>query len=66
MTYEKAISDIAEIVLFADDTSVIITTLNPVNFQSSVNKVFQDINRLFTTNLFSLNVNKTMWEPPTV
>jgi hypothetical protein len=44
-------NDNAEIVLFADDTGVIITSLNPINFKSSVNKFFQDINRWFTTNL---------------
>jgi hypothetical protein len=56
----NTISDKAEIVLFADDTSIIITdfnpinsesSVNPINFESSVNKVFQDINKWFTTNL---------------
>jgi hypothetical protein len=39
-----------------DDTSTVITSLNPTSFKSSVNKVFQDINRSFTTNFLSLNV----------
>jgi hypothetical protein len=53
----KTINDNAEIVLFADDTSVIITSLNPINLKSSVNKVFQEIDKWFTTNL-SRNVDK--------
>jgi hypothetical protein len=44
-----------------DDTGIIVTNINPINFKSSVNEVFQDINRLITTNLLSLNVNKTQF-----
>jgi hypothetical protein len=44
-----------------DDTSIIITGLNPMNFETIVNKVFQDINKWFTTNLLSLNVDKTQF-----
>jgi hypothetical protein len=36
----KTINDNAEIILFADDTSIIITSLNSINFKSSVNEVF--------------------------
>lgn len=57
----KTINDNAQIVLFVDETSIIITGLNPMNFESSVNKVFQDINRWFTINLLSLNVDKTQF-----
>jgi hypothetical protein len=61
MTYQRTINDNVEIVLFVDDTSIIITSLNSMNFESSVNKVFQDINKRFTTNLLSLDVNKTIY-----
>jgi hypothetical protein len=48
-------------VLFADDTSIIVTSPNPTEFKNNVNKVFQDINRWFTANLLSLNVKKTQF-----
>jgi hypothetical protein len=56
-----SIAFLAELILFADGTGIIITSLNPMNFKSSVNKVFQDKNRWFTTNLSSLNVSKTQF-----
>jgi len=37
-------NDNSKIILFADDTSMIITNPNPLNFEKSVNKIFQDIN----------------------
>jgi hypothetical protein len=36
-------NDNSKIVLFADDTSIIITNPNPTNFENSVNKIFQHI-----------------------
>jgi hypothetical protein len=57
----KTIHDNSEIDPFVDDTSTIITSHNPTNFKSSVNNVFQDINRWFATNLLSLNVDKTQF-----
>jgi hypothetical protein len=45
-----------------DDTSIIITSLNPTNFTNSAKKkILQDINKLFTTNLSSLNADKTQY-----
>jgi hypothetical protein len=52
-------NDNSKIVLFADDTSIIITNPNPINFEKSVNKTIQDINEWFNTNLLSLNLDKT-------
>ena len=49
----------SKIVLFADDTSMIITSPSPSNFEKSVNKITQDINEWFNTNLLSLNLDKT-------
>jgi len=44
-------NDNSKIVLFTDDTSMIITNPNPLNFEKSVNKIIQDINAWFNTNL---------------
>jgi hypothetical protein len=52
-------NDNSKIVLFADDTSIIITNPNPTNFEKSVNKIFQHVNEWFSTNLLSLDLDKT-------
>ena len=52
-------NDHSKFVLFADDTSIIITGPNPINFKNSINKIFQDINRWFSTTLLSPNLDKT-------
>jgi hypothetical protein len=57
----KIVNDNAEVVLYADDTSVIITSLNPTDLTNSANKILQDINKWFTTNLLSLNADKTQY-----
>jgi hypothetical protein len=57
----KIANDKAEVVLYADDTSIIITSFNPTNFTNSANKILQDINKWFTTNLLSLNADKTQY-----
>lgn len=57
----KSINENAETVLVADDTSVIITSLNHIQFKKSINELFQDLNRRFTTNSLILNVNKTQF-----
>jgi len=44
--------------LFPDDTSIIITNPNPLNLEKSVNKIIQDINEWFNTNLLSLDLDK--------
>jgi hypothetical protein len=49
----------SKIVLFADDTSIIITNPKPSNFEKSVNKIIQDINEWLNTNSLSLNLDKT-------
>jgi hypothetical protein len=55
----NSIKDSAKIVLFADDSSIIIKSPNQTEFENAVNNVFQDITRWFTSNLLSLNVDKT-------
>jgi hypothetical protein len=57
----KLVNDNAEVVLYVDDTSIIITTLNRTDFTNSANKILQDINKWFTTNLLSLNADKTQY-----
>jgi hypothetical protein len=57
----KVVNDNAEVVLFADDTSIIINSLNPTNFTNSTYKILQDINKWFTTNLLSLNAHNTQY-----
>jgi hypothetical protein len=40
----KIVNDNAEVVLHADDTSIIITSLNPTDFTNSASKILRDIN----------------------
>ena len=49
----------SKIVLFADDTSMIITNPNALNFEQSVNEIIQEINECFNTNWLSLKLDKT-------
>jgi hypothetical protein len=49
------------IVLFGDDTSIIITDSNRQDFNINANKMFQDINMWFNVNLLTLNFNKTQY-----
>jgi hypothetical protein len=41
----------------SNDTSIIITSLNPTDFTNSTNKILQDLNKWLTTNLL------TTWHP---
>ena len=52
-------NDNTKIILFADDTSIIITNPNLINFERNVNKTIKDINEWFHTNLLALNLDKT-------
>jgi hypothetical protein len=54
----KIVNDNAAVVIYTDDTSIIITSLNPTYFTNSANKILQDINKWFTTNLLSLNAER--------
>ena len=49
----------ANIVLFADDTSIMVTNSNDTHLKIVMNEIFMDINKWFKTNLLSLNFNKT-------
>jgi hypothetical protein len=46
-------------ILFADDTSVLITSQNPRDFNIITNEILQKLDKWFKTNLLSLNFDKT-------
>jgi hypothetical protein len=57
----KIVNDNIKVVLYADDTSIIITNLSPTDFTNSANRILQDINKWFATNLLTLNADKTLY-----
>jgi hypothetical protein len=48
-------------VLFVDDTIIIITFRNKLDFNININQTFQDINTWFNVSLLTLNFNKTQY-----
>ena len=52
-------NDNAKITLFADDTNIIITNPNLINFKKNVNNTIKDIKEWFHANLLFLNWDKT-------
>jgi hypothetical protein len=48
-----------KILLYSDDTSVIVTSPNLENFETKIDDIFGDINNWFTANQLILNYNKT-------
>ena len=55
----KAIEHKAVPILFPDDIIILITSPNNVQFQSDLNVVFGQLNKLFKANLLSFNFDKT-------
>jgi hypothetical protein len=51
----------SSVILFADDTSVIINEPCLTDFESNLNIVFRIINKWFNYNLLLLNLNKTYY-----
>jgi hypothetical protein len=49
------------IVLYVDDTSIIITDKNKLKFKINRNQMFKQINMWFNTNLLTLNLKKTQY-----
>ena len=47
-----------KILLYADDTSIIVTSPNLGNFETKIDKIFGDINNWFKVNQLILNYNK--------
>jgi hypothetical protein len=50
-----------KIVLFADDTSPIVSNPDPIKFRGDANKILQHIHEWFSANLISLNWEKTLF-----
>jgi len=57
--FSSIISKIANPVLFADDTSIIITHTNPEEFKTNINTVLIETINWFQSNLLTLNCDKT-------
>jgi len=53
------ISDISNPVLYADDTSLIITNSDGQMFEKDINTAILQLNRWFKSNLLLLNLEKT-------
>jgi hypothetical protein len=49
----------SELVLFADDTSIIITNSSPIDYDNNIIQIFKNINDWFKANLLTLNFDKT-------
>jgi len=48
-----------KILLYADDTSIIVTSQNLENFEIKIDNIYGDINKWFKANQFILNYNET-------
>ena len=57
--FPLTINKIADSILFADDTSIIISNTNPEEFNNTINSVMTEITDRFQSNLLTLNYNKT-------
>jgi hypothetical protein len=55
----KSASDKSNPILFADDTSFIITNCKKTEFKHNIYDIFSEINEWFQSNLLSLNYGKT-------
>ena len=53
--YTLTLNKIASSILFADDTSIIISNANPEEFKTSINTVMTEITNWFQSNLLTLN-----------
>ena len=48
----------AKVMLYANDTSLVINSASPILFVNKLNTVFADVNEWFRNNLLSLNLKK--------
>ena len=53
------INKLANPIVFADDTSIIISNTNPEEFRKNINLIMTEINKWFQSNLITVNLNKT-------
>jgi hypothetical protein len=51
----------SRVVLFADDTSIIVTNSDPINFIKDINTVFKNVSEWFDANLLTLNFDRTSY-----
>jgi len=51
----------AKLVLYADDTSLIITNSSCIEFANKLNIIFNNVKEWFRKNLLFLNFNKTIY-----
>ena len=56
-----SINKLANSILFADDTTIIISNTNPEEFKNNINSVMTEITNWFQSNLLILNCNKTQF-----
>jgi protein associated with RNAse G/E len=57
----KIVNKDNNMILFADDTTIIVTDTNRRDFHVNASQTFQDINTWFRANLLTLNLNKTQY-----
>ena len=57
--FPLSINKLADTILFADDTSIVISNTNPEDFNNTMNTVTTEIIDWFQSNLLTLNFNKT-------
>jgi hypothetical protein len=55
----KIINKLALPIIFADDTSILLSNINTKDFEECIHKTLDYLNRWFKTNKLSLNLNKT-------
>jgi hypothetical protein len=55
----KIINKNNNMVLFADNTSILVTDINKINFETNLNQTFKNINTWFIANLLVLNFSET-------
>jgi hypothetical protein len=56
--YLKIAAEDTKIVLYGDDTNIIVTNLSPDGLKMAMNKIFIDMSKWFRTNLLSPNFKK--------
>jgi hypothetical protein len=55
----KVISHTSKPILFADNTNILISNLDPTKFEEYIISVFEQLNIWFFVNILSLNFDKT-------
>jgi hypothetical protein len=59
----NVISDISNPILYADDTSLIITNSDSQMFEKNINTAILQLNKWFNSNLLLLNLEKNLFPP---